>query len=114
MHTYQKMDCTCMRKLSVEEVEFLSGPRLLPNLMLPTRGSFPLHYQVLSDPEPDYTALNVTSRPIRTVNKSVNYADQCVDEDEGDEYLPPDESELQDKNYPPKPSSESEDNVPSK
>ena len=46
------------------------------------------------------------------MKKSVNYADQCVDEDEGDEYLPPEETELQDKNNTPKPSSESEDNVP--
>ena len=93
-----------VRKLSLEEVEFLSGPKLLPNLTIPTIPTVP-------DPESDMP-LNIISRPRRNVKKSVNYSDQCVDEDEGEEYVP-DETELKLKNNNKKSSSsESEENIP--
>lgn len=92
-----------VRKLSLEEVEFLSGPRLLPNLAAPNM-VIPPAPLIVPDPEPYSTV-----RPTRVVKKPVNYADQCIDDNDEEEYLPPDESDPTDKNNINTASHESED-----
>ena len=109
-----------VRKLSLEEIDFLSGPKLLPNLTLPNA----INTSPLSDHDnpPPSTEEVVTSRPKRESTKSVSYIDQCLDEDDGEEYIPPeDEANLSDnsnvananRDRPKHAStSESDDNVP--
>ena len=84
-----------VRKLSMEEVEFLSGPRLLPNLAIPNMDPPPV---VSSTTDFEAPSHETNSRPVRIGKNYVNYAEQCADEDEGEEYSPSDETEGSDKN----------------
>ena len=92
-----------IHKLSMEEIDFLSGPKLLPTLtepipsvetdianpMPPPPPPLPPAPQALDTNEP-----LMSERPHRATTTGVNYADHCTEEEDGEEYIPPKDEEV--------------------